>query len=529
MKFADFWPFTKRSKPKGLRRGYDAAQFNRLLASWVASLSSEDSVTKAALPQLRARSRDLARNNDYVKNAIRIIQNNVVGSGIPFQAQVRKQRGAKFDEVMNTAIEDLWTDWSKAWNCHTGGKYSFRDIETVVMSSVVKNGEVFIRMHRRKFGSSKVPFALELINADLLDENYNERFEGGREIRMGVERDEFGRPVAYHFHRSHPNELNLVGAPRLTERIRVPASDIIHLMRPESEDQTRGVPWFASAMMRLHHMGGYEQATVVGARARAAIMGFIETPDGQLQGDDVDADQRVTDFEPGVFKQLNPGEKVNVPNIAANAGELDPFMKFMLRGVAAGCGMSYESLSKDYQGATYSSARQALLEDRDLWKTLQQWIIESFHQRVFEQFLLMAYLEKAIALPLFATNSELYTRVRWQPRGFPWIDPLKEVEAYAAAVRNGFMTVTDVVAQNGGDINEQSQVRARELELFKELGLKYDTDPANDAPEPPAMEQSQSDDTEDAADDDAPASQSARYYKDGDGNIFRMLAPGRKK
>ena len=41
--------------------------------------------------------------------------------------------------------------------------------------------------------------------------------------------------------------------------------------------------------------------------------------------------------------------------------------------LAAGCGPSYESLSRDYSQSNYSSSRLSLLDDRDLWRVLQQW------------------------------------------------------------------------------------------------------------------------------------------------------------
>jgi lambda family phage portal protein len=473
-----WWPFTKK-KPAQIKRGYDAAQASRLLASFNQSINSEDADLRNSLVTLRARSRNLAKNNDYVKGALRIIHTNVIGSGISFQSQVRKQRGSKLDQQKNNEIELAWYHWTKPSSCHTGGKLAFQDIETLMLKSLPKNGEAIVRIHRSKFGNSKIPLALEVIAPDLLDETLNrEAGNQHNEIKMGVELDSFGRPIAYHFRNRHPGDTSTYSGYASNERVRILARDIIHLFITDEENQTRAAPWMVSGMKRLHHMGGYEEASVVGARARAALMGFIESPEGQVTGDGVEGEQRVYDFEPAVFKQLNPGEKVNVPNIAAPSGELDPFMRIMLRGVAAGIGISYESLSKDYQGATYSSARQALLEDRDLWRVIQQWIIRNFHQRIFEEFMDMAYLSGALDLPLYPVKPEQYLMPKWQPRGWTWIDPLKEVNAYAAAVRSGFMTVADVLSQNGGDFEEYVVNRKRELDMLAEQGIILDTDPA---------------------------------------------------
>jgi capsid protein len=35
----------------------------------------------------------------------------------------------------------------------------------------------------------------------------------------------------------------------------------------------------------------------------------------------------------------------------------------------------------------------------------------------------------------------------WHPRGFPWVDPLKDMQASLLAVQNGFKTQTDIMAE----------------------------------------------------------------------------------
>ena len=62
------------------------------------------------------------------------------------------------------------------------------------------------------------------------------------------------------------------------------------------------------------------------------------------------------------------------------------------------------------------------------------------------------------------------------PRGWAWVDPLKEVQAYKEAVRCGFMTQADVITQAGGDLDELLTARAHELQQAQELGITFDTD-----------------------------------------------------
>jgi capsid protein len=75
---------------------------------------------------------------------------------------------------------------------------------------------------------------------------------------------------------------------------------------------------------------------------------------------------------------------------------------------------------------------------------------------------------------------ERYEAVRWYPRGWAWVDPQKEVEAYTKAVRSGFKTQAEVVAEGGGDIEDLLTARAAEVDRAEQLGLQFETNPADD-------------------------------------------------
>ena len=73
--------FSKPKKSKGLqRRNYAAAARNRLMADFIGSNRSADSEIRWSLKELRNRSRDLERNNEYFRRYLQLLQTNVVGS-----------------------------------------------------------------------------------------------------------------------------------------------------------------------------------------------------------------------------------------------------------------------------------------------------------------------------------------------------------------------------------------------------------------------------------------------------------------
>ncbi len=463
--------------PAPRRRGFQGAMYDRLVADWITSSTSMDAEIRKDLKRLRDRSRDLVRNNDYARSAQRAITNNVVGQGVRMQAAVKMRRGGRMDDTTNGLIETAWEKWKRKAHCHTAGILSFHDIERQLLDAMPESGEVFVRKVRQSFGGSRVPFALEIIEADRLDIDKNDTAKSGNEIRMGVERDSWGRPVAYHFKQDHPGDYPFGAGVVDNKTIRVQASDVIHLFRQERPGQTRGVPWIASAILKMHHLSGYTEAEVIAARAEACRMGFITSPEDDVMQDGEDAGQAVANFEPGRIERLLPGESFVESKPNRPGGQYEPFVRTMLHSMAAGLGVSYATLSRDYSQANYSSGRLSLLDDRDNWRVLQQWLIENFHRPVFEEWLDLAVLSGELSLAGYEANPDAFRTVRWIPRGWQWIDPAKEMSAYKDAVRCGFTTVSDVVAQQGGDIEDVMQTRRRELDMAEEMELVFDTDP----------------------------------------------------
>jgi len=458
---------------------YAGAKQSRLTAGWGQTVTSADSELSTSLRILRSRSRALIRDAAYAKRAKTIVVNNVVGSGIGMQGQVMTSRDVLNDRV-NGDIESTWEDWSLASSCHTGGVLHFADIERLAMGQVFEAGEIFIRKYYRRFGNSKVPFCLEMIEPErIIDEIQPSSPLPNTIIRMGVESDEFYRPVAYWLKKLHPGELRV--NPGETDAIeRVPADQIIHLRLVDRWPQTRGEPWLHAVARKLNDVDGYSEAEIIGARASAVYMGVIETE--MDYGEKQEDGSREITLEPGIIERLNPREKFNFVNPQRPNSQADPFLRFMLREIAAGCGVSYESLSRDYSQSNYSSSRLSLLDDRDLWRVVQSWFIRAFRNQVHREWLEQAVLARAlktVSVEEYAFNTQKFQAVRFKPRGWGWVDPTKEVEAYKEAIKGGLTTQTSVIALTGGgdDIEDVLNERDQELKMAREKGLIFDTDP----------------------------------------------------
>ena len=468
-----------KTRNANLKRAYAAAQNNRLTSDWVSQSTSADSEVKGSIKMLRNRARQLVRDSDFAKAALRAVRNNVVGTGIKVQAQVRMKRGDRLAESINSQIEKSWTRWGKAKNCHAGGKLSWFDIQRLAVTSTLESGECFIRLLRQPFGNSRIPLGLEVIESDLLDDDYNAIAKNGNQIRMGVEMDKWDRPVAYHFLEYHPGDYQFSYAPEaVKKRTRIKAEDIIHLYLIERPGQTRGISAFASAIMRLRNLSGYEESEVVAARASASMMAFVKTPDADLFEDGNYDNESVLDFSPGSVRRLAPGEEMQFFNPSRPDDAFSPFVQQMLRAVAAGVGCSYTQVSSDFSQSNYSSSRLELIETRSHYRTLQQYLIESLCQEVYVKWLEMAVMSNTLSLAGYDSDPERYEETKWIAPASQFVDPQKEAEAYKSLVRGGIMNLSEVIALHGGDFDEKMRQRKHELTVTKELGIVLDTDPS---------------------------------------------------
>ena len=143
------------------RRQYEGATMSRLTSSWVTSGTSADAEVHGSLARLRNRARQLVRDSDYARQAKRAVMNNVIGTGIKLQAQVLMQRGGRLDEDLNNRIEKAWKYWGYKSYCDVAGRLCFADIERMIVGAMCESGEVFVRVIRRPFGGSQIPFALQ--------------------------------------------------------------------------------------------------------------------------------------------------------------------------------------------------------------------------------------------------------------------------------------------------------------------------------------------------------------------------------
>jgi lambda family phage portal protein len=468
----------RRLRPQastGWRRSFEAAKSSRLLDDWNLSAVSIDKDVEGALLTLRTRSRDLCQNNDYGKRYLELLVSNVVGpAGIRLQMKVKNRRadGSQvIDKPANDIIEAAWSRWCSRPNCTTGRRLSFTELLALVMRAVPRDGEALVRVVRNF--DNPFRFALQPLPVDCLDHAYT---DSARRIRMGVETNAWGEPVAYHVLTSNPADQGWPTAGPGSKRERIAASEILHVYRPDHLVQTRGFPWTAASMRRLHIAGKYEEAELVAARVGASNMGFFMTGDGNAYGyDDKDAaGNPITEVAPGRFETL--------PKNIVDFKQFDPqhpttafpdFMKSILRGAASGLNVSYISLANDLADTSYASGRQGLLEERSWYMQIQGWLIEACVQPVFDAWLPIAIAAGEVNLPL-SDIARFRASAGWQPRRWSWVDPRSDMDAAQKAVALGINSRTRLAGDLGADLEDIFDELAAEHEAAEALEISID-------------------------------------------------------
>lgn len=471
-------------------RAYAAAKLNRTTADWIMSPMSADAEIKLGMWAVRARARDLEINNDYVKGYLRACKRNIVGHrGFVLQMKIQDPDGT-WDTYANDAIENAFADWSRRRYCTLSGKYTFRHVQELVLNTVKRDGEAFVRMVR---GANLGPygFALQLIEPDHVDETYNDLLPNGNIVRMGIEIDENRRPIAFFVKKFRP-ELEMYGGTAYSRGPynKIPASDMIHVYDPDRFDQTRALSQLSQSMIRLHHLQGYEEAAVINARASACKMGFFTTapedPGADWTGEKDEEGNLIDEASPGTFFDLG-SRKFTPYDPKYPAEQHDPFIKSNLRGISAGLGISYANVSQDLSETSYASGRTGLLEEREEWKKQQTWFTEAFLIPVFEGWLDMTLTMGAVNLPY--SKMEKFNRPTWVGRRWAWVDPEKDTNASNKAIAACTKAPSAVMSEAGDDIEDVYQRIARDRKLAKKYGLDpdYGTKAAEAAKQPGDM------------------------------------------
>lgn len=470
----------------GVSTGYEGAARGRRTDNWRTRQGDANAALRGALQILRARSRDLARNNCWAVSGIGNIEEWTIGEGIQLQASG--------DSSAADAANELWREWSSSTGCDAEGIDDLAGLQCLVMRTAIESGSALIR-RRRRVGKDAdglpLPLQVQVLEPDHLDldKMYG---DNGRQVVHGVEFDGIGRRVAYWLFPEHPGSDHPM-AKRPVSR-RVPAAEVAHVFLRKRTGQVQDAPWLTPVVLRTRSLDEFEDAELLRMVIASNWAGFVRSD----RDPDVAEDNElpIEDVQPGAIEYLRPGEEITFPTLPAVSGQ-EGYVSGQLRAMAAGLRVPYIALTGDLTKVNYSSGRIGLngFERRcSVWR--KRMIVNQMLKPVWGWF-----IEEALAnVKLPVGVQALATTYTPPPRMI--LDPAKEGAADFAEVRNGTKTISEVLRSRGKDPRKHLEELAADFAMLDELGLVLDLDPRRVANAGAATMDQEEDEEEEEVDED---------------------------
>jgi lambda family phage portal protein len=356
--------------------GYDAASRGRLQKDWPTTPFSGDGAVSGSLPIINARTRDAVRNSAMGRAAERGFCRHLVGgSGITSKARARDPLTGRASDALddfNRTSDIGFARWARNPKlCDIERKKTLHGFQKGFAKDIFATGQCFCLPStvRDEYGTH---LALQWLEVEQLDQTryvFPHRAPEENVIVGGMEIDRLGAIVAYWFHRfEHP----LDGA--TDDAVRIPASRVLHYMDQHRARQTQAIGVMAPVLFNLWAQKQYtlyamvrarmEQCVSVfltGAKSQTAAMNFgLSTRSGESETNE--NTDKVRNLEPGMIQPLGKDVEPHFLDPKSPGANYGPFQLENKIDIAAGCGLDYGGLTRDYTKHTFNGLKVGLAE-----------------------------------------------------------------------------------------------------------------------------------------------------------------------
>lgn len=492
-----------------------ASRTSNEMARWVPPNLSMDALMAAGKDVADLRTRDSIQNDVYAQGAMAIHRDSIVGSHFRLNARpdykTLKAMGFTADDVWAEEFQevvesrfDLLAESPSCW-LDAGGTKTFTDMVRMVVGTWVIAGEDLSTAEWLKDSGRPLRTAINLVAPSRLsnpDGMWDSRY-----LRGGIERNKFGRPLAYHIRVDDPGDWILGDASQF-RWMRIPREkpwgrrQVIHNFSPLQPGQTRGLSDMVAVLKQMRMTKKYQDMVLQNAVIQASYAATIESEIprdiiAEMMGNQV-GDNSFSEKYLGELLEytrnaknlkldnarvpvLYPGTKLNISPLGGPGGIGQNFEQSLLRHTATGLGLSYEQFSRDYTNTNYSSARASLSETEKYMNSRKKQAADSFATQVWLLVLEEEINAMNLPLPGGMTKRNFYQplvkealgRCRWIGAGLGSIDRLKEVQAALMAINGGLSTREREIAKMGDDFREVFEQLEREQKLAKNHGLTF--------------------------------------------------------
>lgn len=437
-----------------------ASLTNRNLRGWQPEAGSGDADALDSLEMLRSRSRDLYRNDAIACASLEAKKSSVIGTGLLLQSQpMARLLRWNTEQAQDWArgVEDEFALWADNTDCDITRHDDFYGLQRLVFLSSLMSGDCFTLLPLVRRKGRVYDLRVKVIEADRCC-NENNRPDNS-EWAAGIKRDSDGSPLFYSFRQAHPGTW-FVDDPNYHKWVKVSAfgdktgrRNVLHhfvRVRPET---ARGVPILAPIMELCKQQARYRKAEVDAAVLNAFLAIFItrKTPGGDPLSDsfgEFSAMNGAVSVPPREKNEvrvagasvigLNDNEEIAAVDPKHPSGQFDVFIGSLCEQIGASIGVPKEILLKSFK-ASYSASRAALLEAWRHFNECRSWMVSSFCQPIYEEWLTEAVLKGRVRAPGFFEDPALraaYCAASWVGPGMGQINPQQEAAGLLTLVED---------------------------------------------------------------------------------------------
>ena len=456
---------------------------------YLGTRSSPDDAIEHDRERLVERCTELYRGNTVAHSAIEGRVAYEVGMGLTRYPRVRKDKRISKDraEEINTSLKDIIDRWSDH-GVDKRRRLSLSATQRLACRTYAVYGEVFVILSQSPFKGS-IGLSVDIISPERVETPPERR--GDPYCKMGVQYTANDEIKGYWVRHVHPDARTqgLSYRKRVTYKF-VPRFDksgharMIHVFDPLFPEQSRGIPWLATAMNRMKDLDDFFEAELI-AKQVEACFGLIIKTNGdagtpvQIAEGNANADTRTNeprlrseDLTPGSINYINTDEDAVTVNPDRPGSTFAPFIEAGLRSIAASLNYPYEVLAKNFFRTTFSSGRLAMLDGWMGFSMRQQVLIEQMMRPIYRRIVNDAVFlgELEVDLLDYLDRPHVYERHRWIGQGRGFIDPDKEVRAAISGNQGGITTKAEIYTEKGADWEDAEE--QLDVEERKKIALR---------------------------------------------------------
>ncbi len=484
--------------------GYSGAGhgFGGQLANWTPSLQSADAALLPGLDRGNARSDDLVRNHALATGGVQLHVDNIVGALFRPNFKLNWKLLGMEEEAARIFIkeaEHAFIEFGESPQCYIDAerKRTFTMLVRAITAGHCHHGEGMAVVEWINRPGSLYKTAIKLVSPKRVC-NPNNGVNTNR-LRSGVNVDRHGAALGYWVREDSYSEFGDLdpysGKWKYVKReTKWGRSQFIHVFEPLEASQTRGANLFLSSMEQMKSLSTLQdtklQNAIINSMYAAVIESELDSEQAfQMISSEGGADQmqkwmsymgeyhKTAGIKLGGAKipHLVPGESLKFTKSQNSDNGFTDLESSMLRYMAAGLGVSYEQLSRDYSKVSYSSARASINEAWRYTMGKRKTIAAKFASQVFAVWLEEALHKGILVAPKskygFYERKDAWTRVDWIGAGKLSIDGLKEVKESILRIEGGLSTYEKELALMGEDYQETFEQQCREMKERDAKGL----------------------------------------------------------